>query len=340
MRMLEGADQAEFLFIDGCSRDNGRRVIEEATKGDPRVRLLDNPAMRIPHGLNVGLRHARGRYVARMDAHAFYPPNYLTDGIARLEREGDRVDWVVGPAVPSGHNRWSKAVAAALTSPWLGQGGVGKYVRARHGTLDERVVKTSVFAGVWRRELLDELGGWDEGWPVNQDSEMAARVLRRGGRIVSLSALAAEYVPRDTGRALARQYFRYGFYRAKTELRHPGSLPKSRWCLACLPIAAVASTAPVALPRRVAAAALFLYGASLGAAALPRVRAGGPSVSVGLPMALAVMHFSWGSGFFLGILRFLPHRATLRQAAPCPAGAERNEVAGARAGRGNRGWWR
>jgi hypothetical protein len=50
---------------------------------------------------------------------------------------------------------------------------------------------------------------------------MASRVLRRGGRIGSLPELGAEYTPRNSLRALARQYRRYGMYRAKTTLRHP-----------------------------------------------------------------------------------------------------------------------
>ena len=58
---------------------------------------------------------------------------------------------------------------------------------------------------------------------------MAARVLRSGGRIVSLPELAAEYAPRDSLRALSRQYLRYGMYRAKTGLRHPWTVRPPQW---------------------------------------------------------------------------------------------------------------
>src|SRR5437899_327862 len=96
---------------------------------------------------------------------------------------------------------------------------------------EERHIRDSVaamqaqrFDGLWLRSTVEEHGGWDEGWPINQDSELAARVLRSGGRIVSIPELAARYVPRDSLRGLARQYWRYGNYRAKTAARHPESL--------------------------------------------------------------------------------------------------------------------
>ena len=55
-----------------------------------------------------------------------------------------------------------------------------------------------MFGGVWRRERVLEAGGWDERWPINQDSEMASRFLRGGARLVCLPEMAGYYVPRDS----------------------------------------------------------------------------------------------------------------------------------------------
>ena len=43
----------------------------------------------------------------------------------------------------------------------------------------------------------------------------------RGERIVSLGAMGAYYIPRNSPASLARQYLRYGYYRVKTSRRHP-----------------------------------------------------------------------------------------------------------------------
>jgi hypothetical protein len=157
----------EFLFMDGSSEDATRAILDELAAEDARIRVIDNPGRGIPQGLNVGLQHARGDYVARMDAHTHYPRTYLARGIERL-RSGD-VAWVAGAPIPAGGGKWSRRVSVALGSP-LGVGGSPKWVAVGETELD-----TGVFGGVWHRTTLEQLRGWDEEWAVNEDSELAAR---------------------------------------------------------------------------------------------------------------------------------------------------------------------
>ena len=65
-------------------RDRTREILETLAREDPRIRVLDNPNRSVSSGLNVALRHARGRWVARMDAHTEYPEDYAALGVARL----------------------------------------------------------------------------------------------------------------------------------------------------------------------------------------------------------------------------------------------------------------
>jgi hypothetical protein len=162
--------------------------------------VLDNPRRQTASGLNVCLREARGEFVARMDAHTLYSERYLAAGVGRLAR-GD-TEWVSGPAVPRPDGVVSRAVSLALAS-WLGRGGSRKWSESGIG-VGERELDTGVFGGVWRREALLAAGGWDERWPINQDSEMAARFIARGARLVCLQEMAGHYAPRDSLRALAR----------------------------------------------------------------------------------------------------------------------------------------
>jgi succinoglycan biosynthesis protein ExoA len=286
----------EVLAIDGGSTDGSRAVLEQAAASDPRVRVLDNPARRTPEALNLGLREARGTYVARMDAHTWYPPDYLQQGIERLARGG--AEHVSGPQLAEGDGRWSHRIALALRSP-MGVGGA-RFRRAAGAEVE----LDSGFTGVWRRETLVAHGGWDAGWPVNQDAELAARIRAAGGRVIGVPEMAARYVPRDSLRALARQYWRYGQYRVKTSVRHPDSMRRSHWLPPAFMVSAVGAVArgPQRAIARTALAA-WAAGAALTAAQAARDGAA-PADAAAVPLVLATMHLAWGAGFVAGCVRF------------------------------------
>jgi glycosyltransferase involved in cell wall biosynthesis len=295
--------RVELLFADGGSEDRTREILLQLAASDPRIRVLENPRRGTASGLNVCLREARGEFVARMDAHTYYGDRYLAAGVERLQR-GD-TDWVSGPAVPRPVGAISAAVGLALAS-WLGRGGSRKWNEGLDSA-EERELDTGVFGGVWRRQRVLEAGGWDERWPINQDSEMASRFLRGGARLVCLPEMAGYYVPRDSLKALARQYFRYGFYRARTFRRHPTSMRRSHLiapALALAPVVAVLAPRPL---RRASRRGLLVYAVAVvatagGAARQPGRRTDGALLLVVLP----AMHLGWGLGTLAGMLRFGP----------------------------------
>ncbi len=284
----------EFLIVDGRSDDATRELLAGLAGDDPRITVLDNPHRGIPFALNIGLRHARGEFVARMDAHTLYPADYLARGIARLRR-GD-VEWVSGPQLPHGDGRWSRRVALALGTR-LGIGGAAFRRATREIEVD------AGYTGILRRETLIRHGGWNEEWPVNEDGELAARIREAGGRIVCIPEMAALYVPRDSLGSLARQYRRYGIYRAKTSRAHPSSMRRSHVLPPALVLSLVAGCLPVGRLPRGARAALGAYALALVATAASRRRAGVRDAS-SLPAVLATMHLSWGAGFLIGARRF------------------------------------
>lgn len=293
----------ELLFVDGCSDDGSSEILAELAEHDERVRVLTNPKRIEPAALNVGVRNARGTYVALLNAHCWFPQDYLARGVERLSR-GD-VTWVTGPAIPRGRDRWSRGVARALVSP-LGAGGSKKWATVEASTTDEIELDTGLFAGVVRREELSSLGPFQESWLVNHDSEMAARVIGAGGRIVLLPSMGAYYHPRNTPVALWRQYWRFGHYRVKTVHLHPLALRPFHLLSAGLAATGVlAVLAPRPLRRR-ARGAMAAYAAVLGGASAFTVRHDKQRDAATLAAVLAVMHLGWGAGFLTGCVRWGP----------------------------------
>ena len=303
MRAQRFDGEVEFLFIDGGSRDRTRPILEQLAAEDPRVRVLDNPRRITPVALNLGLAAASGEVIARMDAHTHYPPDYLARGVERLRRGG--ADHVSGPQLPQGDGTWSRRVALALGTR-LGTGGAD----FRHLSEGEIEVDSG-FTGMWLRSTLEHHGGWDEEWMNDQDTELAARIRAEGGRILCLPAMAAGYIPRDSLWRLGRQYWRYGFYRAKTSGRHPESMRRSHVLAPGLVLAlALALVLPgrLAWPARAAVAAWAAAVAGVSAKAL---RSAAPGDAASLPLGFGAMHVPWGLGFLFGSLRWGPPLAAL-----------------------------
>jgi succinoglycan biosynthesis protein ExoA len=307
----------EFLLIDGGSRDRTPQLASEIAGRDERFRLLENPARRTPNALNIGLRQAKGRFVVRMDAHTLYPSDYIARAVARLE-QGD-VAWVSGPQLAHGNDSWSRRVALALKSP-LGIGGA-----TFRKELEEEIETDSGFAGMARRDLLEQLGGWDEAWPVNQDGELAARIRKAGGRIVCVPDMAANYVPRNSLPALSRQYWRYGQFRVKTSRRHPESLRPSHVIAPALALTTLLAVLPGRVGR-LPRAGLCLYVVAVAREArrisTPRLRE-----TAAVAAVFPTMHLSWGFGFLRGCARFgIPWRgavSAVRRLTRRRAGADR-----------------
>ncbi len=288
----------EFLFVDGGSDDGTRQLLEEIERRDQRVRVLDNPARTIPVALNIGLRCARGEFIARMDAHTYYPPDYLARALERLRR-GDAT-WVSGPALPRGFGRWSKRVELALGT-WLGVGDAN----FRRMATDEFETYTG-FTGMLRRSTLLGHGGWDEESAVNEDGELAARIRAAGGRIVCMPELRASYVPRDSLPSLARQYWRYGQYRARTSYLHPESMRISNLAAPALALALLLRLVGPRPIARLAGGGLAAYAVAVSAVTASSARRAPTGDAIALPLVFATMHIAWGMGFLVGSLRFGP----------------------------------
>jgi GT2 family glycosyltransferase len=295
----------EFLFIDGASQDRTAEILRELQQADPRVRILQNPRRSTPVSLNIGLANARGAYIARMDAHTLYPEDYLSRGVERLRRGG--ADHVSGPQLARGDGTWSHRVALALETP-LGRGGA-QFRQARNGEIEV----DSGFTGVWPRSVLEAHSGWDEDWHNDQDSELAARIRGGGGRILCLPEMGAQYIPRDSLKALARQYWRYGTYRAKTSGAHPESMRRSHLFPPTLALSLAAAILPFGRVRRLARAAVALWCAAVVGVAMAEAWRGNSSELdasaadvAALPAVFGAMHLAWGFGFLAGCVRFGP----------------------------------
>jgi glycosyltransferase involved in cell wall biosynthesis len=294
------ADRWEALIVDGCSTDGTRAIVAELAAGDGRLRLLDNPAGIAPTAMNVGVAAARGEIIVRVDGHTVIAPDYVRQCVAALERTG-AVN-AGGPMRPAAAGYWGRAVALATCSPFGVGGG------AFHDATIERDDVDTVYLGAFRRAALLAVGGYDEELVRNQDDELNYRLRAAGGRIALTPAIRSTYEPRGSLAALWRQYWQYGFWKARVVQKHPASLQPRH---AAPPLFALAVLGVAALRLRggrgrhlwLALAGPWLAGALVFAARAARSR-DDRSLLPALPVAFATLHLSYGFGALWGVVRW------------------------------------
>jgi succinoglycan biosynthesis protein ExoA len=288
-------DRVEVVIADGQSTDGTRAEIDAFQSAHPelQVRVVDNPKRIIPAGLNRAIMAAGGEIIIRLDAHSMPYPDYVSRCVeALVSGLGDNIGGV-WEICPGGQSWQAQAIAVAAAHPL----GVGD-ARYRLGGQPQEV--DTVPFGAFHRSLVDRIGPFDETLLTNEDYEFNVRLRRAGGRIWLDPAIRTTYFARQTFAALARQYWRYGYWKARMLRRYPGTL---RWrqvagafVLSFLVFGLLGFWFPLAWLLLYLEAGLYflvLVIASLQVAYQKR----NPVFLFSVPLAIAIMHFSWGTAF-------------------------------------------
>jgi hypothetical protein len=220
--------------------------------------------------------------------------------VATLEAGlGDNVGgvWQIRP----GGTGWvARSISAAAAHP-LGVGDAFYRFTTHAGVVD------TVPFGSFRRSLADKVGLFDESLLTNEDYEFNVRIRQSGGKIWLDPAIRSTYFARSNLGALAKQYFRYGFWKYRMLQRYPDTL---RWRQALPPVFVLSllvlviisifvPLARAALALEVGMYALIMLAAGLRLA-LQRKDGG---LAGGLLLAIATMHLSWGAGFLSSVVQ-------------------------------------
>ena len=280
--------QIEVIVADGSET---KTISELVRKSYPSVQLIPNPKRVLVPGANSAFRVATGDIMVRCDAHTTLPPGYVSRAVETLERTGAAN--VGGRQLAVGVTPFERTVAIAMTTPL----GVGD---ARHRLGGKEGVSDTAYLGVFSRETLEEMGGGYANLSWNEDYEFNYRLRKRGKTVWFDPGLVVNYRPRDTFWKLARQYFNYGRGKSEVAMRHPGSIRLRHLAAPGLALA-LAAGAGLALAgfSWPLAGLLLAYVLTLVVGATVVGFRRRDTAAVLLPLALAIMHLSWGTGFFI-----------------------------------------
>ncbi len=273
------------------SEDGTEAVARSIADRESRVSVVPNPAAVTPAGLNAAIAATSGEIVVRVDGHAELSPGYINRAVATMRRTG-AVN-VGGVQNATSVTAFEETVAAAMTS-WVGTGGSRFHVGGDEGPVD------TVYLGVFDRAAGDLVGWFDETLLRNQDYELNIRLRSAGGVVWFDPQLAVSYRPRGSLRALRRQYYEYGLWKATVARMHPGALKFRQ----IAPPMALAGAPFVALGA-VRSPTVRWVGAAIASVVSILLVGEARSARVGacrFAIVVTTMHAAWSFGFWRGLV--------------------------------------
>ena len=285
----------EIVLAVGPSKDRTQEIADQLHREDARVVVVANPTGRTAAGLNLALNNSVGSIIVRVDGHAQIPSNYISLAVELLTSTG-AVN-VGGMMAAVGVTTFEKSVAGAMRSP-LGVGASRFHTGGEAGEVD------TVYLGVFKKDALLAIGGFDERFTRAQDWELNFRLRANGGTIYFDPRLQVTYRPRSTVAALAKQYFEYGRWRRAVSRRHKGTI---NYRYLAPPVALSGFLLSLVMGSLIhtifylPAATYLLF---MAAASITIARS--LSQYIYLLAVIPTMHFAWGAGFITSPRNLIP----------------------------------
>lgn len=291
--------ELEVIVAVGPSADRTREIADALAAADSRIHVVDNPAARTPSALNLGIGASKHKIIVRVDGHGELTDGYIRRAVELLDETGAAN--VGGVMDAQGTTPFEQAVAIAYTTR-LGLGG-----SAFHLAESPAAEAETVFLGVFRKEALIAVGGFDESMYRAQDWELNYRLRTNGHKIWFSPELRVTYRPRSTLRALAKQMYETGTWRRELVRRHPETA-NARYLAPPLAVLGVLGGSVSGLLGVVLDSRLLRIGFVAPAGYLSVIVGGSLLASrpmsaaarLRLPLVLVATHLAWGTGFLIG----------------------------------------
>jgi glycosyltransferase involved in cell wall biosynthesis len=299
------AGNYEIIVVDNASTDKTRDAVSEFAADHPEIsiRLVENRTRNIPKSLNIGIKEARGEVIVRMDAHSIPSPNYVRRCVELLQNGRAGIVGVSLRLQPGADTLIARSIALAVSHPF----GIGD-AKFRWPDAPAQFVDTVPF-GVFHKALWQNLSGFNEELLTNEDYDFNYRARKEGKKILLDASAHCDYFARATYRDLAAQDFRYGLWKAQMIKLHPRSI-KLRQLVAPSFVASIIVLALLGLGWMPAwwllLAITLLYAALAIICGAHLARRSGDmklTLAVATATAFPVIHFSWGSGFLVSLVR-------------------------------------
>lgn len=291
----------EVILVDGGSTDSTKSIMNDFSKNNSdvfeNIIVLDNPLKTLPSGWNVALKNYTGEAIIRVDAHARIPKDFIEKNVLHLSN-GEYVCGGYRPNITDKDTKWNKMLLSAETSMF------GSSIAGYRHNRSDRLVN-SVFHGAYRREVFDAVRGYDERLTRTEDNDIHYRIRKAGFDIHFHSDIISYQHIRSSLTKMIRQKYLNGYWIGRTMWINPKCFSLYHFVPLCFVLGIILTTVLYLcghmLLGNIMWAAYLLLNVVMSVTAF--VKDKGNFTYVFLPAVFFMLHFAYGAGTIIGILK-------------------------------------
>jgi len=288
---IQDTADKEIWICDTGSTDGTLQILNSLALKYEQVKIFNSQHKSVSKVFNEVFPLTKGEYISLLGAHAKYSSHYFSTGIKYLVK--DECDSIGGPLVQQGKSNMGKAIAYCMGTKF----GVGN---TPFRTETRKMFVETVAFSIFKRELIQKVGLFDEDLVRNQDAEFNYRLNANGYKILMVPELTCNYYVRESIPSLVKQYYQYGFFKPLVFKKLNGSM-KPRHIVPALFVMYLFSLAIGFqfslwfLPAMIYIVLLVLYSINNSLSFVQKLNCF---------LVFPTLHISYGVGYIFGAIKF------------------------------------
>lgn len=292
-------EKIEVLLIDSMSSDSTWQIMQDFADSEHdflRVSLFKNEKKNIPSGHNVALKNYTGDAVIRLDAHATMPPEFIRKN-AEVLKSGEYASGGRRPNIIDESTPFKETLLIAEQSMFGSS--IASYRRST-----EKMYTSSLFCGMYRREVFDKVGLYNELLPRSEDNDMNYRIRKAGYRLCYSPDIVYYQHTRNTLYKMLRQKYLNGYWIGKTMGINPKCFSLFHFVPFAFVLGIILTTVLAVLGFPLLAALMWsAYGLLvIGISVIEIIKRPFSPTNLLLPVLFFLLHTSYGIGTLKGLI--------------------------------------
>jgi cellulose synthase/poly-beta-1,6-N-acetylglucosamine synthase-like glycosyltransferase len=205
-------DSYEVIVVDGMSTDKTRDIVQKYP-----VNLLLNERKNVAAARNLGVKNARGEFVAFTDGDCQVEPQWLKTLVNEMQNSPDDVVCFGGPNLIFDTDPVFGRVVGYAQESFLGSGGSAQ---SNNSSKKHYVGSLPNCNAMYKKAAIQEAGGFDERFVVGQDCDLNYRIGKNGNKFLYIPDAQVLHHRRGTLKSFSLRMFKYGMWMAELFKKH------------------------------------------------------------------------------------------------------------------------